>query len=311
LDDLQSFRYEESRISNERQLKRPDLSWARVLVVDDSPTNLDVAKGLLGKYKMSVDCVTNGHEAIDKMRLGEPVYNAIFMDHMMPSMDGIETAKLIRNIDTEYTREIPIIALTANAVAGNERMFLDEGFQAFVSKPINIRKLDAVIRTWIMKDSATPSEDHAEPANIELPPQPEPLSQQQPGADDSAIEVDIPGINTTLGLSLYEDDMEMFLSILQSYSENIPMEIENLRNVSEESLADYTINIHTMKGASASIGAKSLSLKAKKLERLAKDGDLEAVLADNEDFIKDAEKLIDDIRTWLENKGTGSPVFLF
>jgi len=100
---------------------------------------------------------------------------------------------------------------------------------------------------------------------------------------------------------LYEDDMEMFLCILKSFVDNIPAEIENLRNVSEETLADYAINIHTMKGASASIGAKSLSQKAKKLERMAKEGYLEGVLADSEDFVKDALTLVEDVRDWLEN----------
>jgi CheY-like chemotaxis protein len=305
LDDLRNFRYEDSRINNERQLQRPDLSWANVLVVDDSPTNLDVARGLLGKYNMRVDCVSNGHDAIDRMRHGEPVYSAIFMDHMMPGMDGIEAAGWIRKIDTDYSREIPIIALTANAVAGNERMFLNEGFQAFVSKPINIKKLDSVIRQWVMKDMTIPPAHHAGSSHSEPPPQQEPMPehespQQHSCTDTSSAEVNIPGINATLGLSLYEDDMEMFISIMQSYVENIPAEIENLRKVSEETLADYAINIHTMKGASGSIGAKSLSQKAKVLEKLAKEGNLEAVLAKNEDFIKDADKLVEDVRRWLE-----------
>ncbi|MCL2663701.1 MAG: response regulator [Oscillospiraceae bacterium] len=302
LDDLRNFRYEDSKISNERQLVRPDLSGVNVLVVDDSPTNLDVAGVLLGKYNMRVDCVLNGHDAIDRMRLGEPVYNAIFMDHMMPGMDGIETAKWIRKIDTEYAREIPIIALTANAVAGNERMFLDEGFQAFVSKPINIKKLDTVIRTWIIKDAATPPEYLVETENIASSSQREPVPQQHSEQDTSAIEVDIPGVNATLGLSLYEDDMDMYMDILKSFVYNIPTEIERLRNVSKESLTGYAINIHTMKSASASIGAKSLSKKAKNLERMAKEGDLEGIMTDNEAFIKDAVTLVDDVRTWLDKE---------
>jgi CheY-like chemotaxis protein len=242
---------------------------------------------------MRVDCVSNGHDAIDRMRLGDPVYSAVFMDHMMPGMDGIETTKWIREINTEYTKEIPIIALTANAVAGNERMFLDEGFQAFVSKPINVKKLDDVIRTWIMKDTAPHPEYHTEMPDTEL-------SSQHSEAETSELEVNISGVNSTLGLSLYEDDMDMYLSILQSFVDNTPTEIEKLYNVSEETLADYAIDIHTMKGVSASIGAKSLSQKAKKLEKMAKEGDLKGVLAENEDFIKEAVKLVDDVQEWLQ-----------
>jgi signal transduction histidine kinase/DNA-binding response OmpR family regulator len=300
LDDLQNFRYEDNKIGNGKQLNRPDLSWVNVLVVDDSPTNLDVARGILGKYNMKVDCVSNGHDAIDRMRRAEPVYDAIFMDHMMPGMDGIETAKWIREINTEYTRDIPIIALTANAVAGNERMFLNEGFQAFVSKPINTKKLDAVIRKWIMKDVAIPCAHQAQSSDTEPTLQQSQSSQQEPRADSSIGEVNIPGINATLGLSLYEDDMDIYVSIIKSFAENTPTEIDRLRNVSEESLAGYAIDIHTIKGVSGSIGAKSLSLKAKKLERMAKEGDLEGVLANNEEFIKEADALLEDVRKWLE-----------
>jgi CheY-like chemotaxis protein len=119
-------------------------------------TNLDVTSGLLRKYKMTIDCVLNGEEALDLIRQGgtpgEPVYNAIFMDHMMPGMDGIETADAIRALDTEYSRRIPIIALTANAIQGTEDLFYAHDFQDFISKPINIKQLDTVVRKWIYKE---------------------------------------------------------------------------------------------------------------------------------------------------------------
>ena len=136
-----------------KKLERPDLSYAKVLVVDDMQTNLDVAANLLRLYKMQVDCVKSGEEAVDLInREGtheNPAYNAIFMDYMMPEMDGIETARAIRNLGTEYARMIPIIAVTANAIKGSENMFYINGFQDFLSKPIGIRQLDSVIRKWI------------------------------------------------------------------------------------------------------------------------------------------------------------------
>jgi CheY-like chemotaxis protein len=112
-------------------------------------TNLDVATGLLRKYKMQVDCVLSGREAVAKIQQEKPVYNADFMDHMMPEMDGIETTEAIRGIGTEYAVKIPVIALTANAIQGTEEMFYAHGFQAFLSKPIDIMQLDSVIRKWI------------------------------------------------------------------------------------------------------------------------------------------------------------------
>ena len=148
-NSLCAFRYaEDSRIVS-KKFTRLDLSYAKVLVVDDMPTNLDVATCLLGKYKMQVDCLTGGKEAVERIRGGNPVYNAIFMDHMMPGMDGIEAADAIRGLETEYAQKIPIIALTANAIQGTEELFYKHGFQAYISKPINIMELDSVIRKWV------------------------------------------------------------------------------------------------------------------------------------------------------------------
>jgi CheY-like chemotaxis protein len=151
LESLCSFHYSNKSKQTQEKLVRPDLSYVRVLVVDDFPTNLDVAGGMLRKYKMQVDCVMSGREAIDCIVAGEPVYDAVFMDHMMPEMDGVETTAAIRALGTKYAENIPIIALTANAVNGSEQMFLENGFDAFLPKPFNVMNLDLVIQKWIKK----------------------------------------------------------------------------------------------------------------------------------------------------------------
>jgi len=97
-------------------------------------------------YGMRIDCVDSGQKAIDAVAAETDRYCAIFMDQMMPGMDGIEAMQHIRELSTEYAKKIPIIALTANAVVGSEEMFLSKGFQAFLSKPIDIARLDAVLR---------------------------------------------------------------------------------------------------------------------------------------------------------------------
>jgi PAS domain S-box-containing protein len=146
---LSSLRYMDDKKKAQKIIERADLSYARVLVVDDFPTNLDVAAGMLRKYKMQVDCVLSGQESIDLIAAGEPVYDAIFMDHMMPEMDGVEAVRLIRALDTDYAKNIPIIALTANAVAESEKMFLENGFDAFLPKPFNVMSLDSVVQRWV------------------------------------------------------------------------------------------------------------------------------------------------------------------
>ena len=150
-ENLKRFQQVEDKRIISRKLVRPNMSFARVMIVDDMQTNLDVAAGLLGKYKMQIDCVLSGRDAIERIRRGEPFYHAVFMDHMMPDMDGVESTLAIRALGTEYAQNVPIIALTANAIQGMEEFFISNGFQAFLSKPIDIMVLDSVIRKWIIK----------------------------------------------------------------------------------------------------------------------------------------------------------------
>jgi signal transduction histidine kinase/AmiR/NasT family two-component response regulator len=151
--NLKSFRYSDSKRKQYARFVRTKLPYAKVLVVDDNITNLDVAKGLMKPYEMQIDCVTSGQQAVDAIQTEKVTYNAIFMDHMMPGMDGVEATRRIRAIGTDYAKHIPIIALTANAIAGNEEMFLSKGFQAFLSKPINLMHLDSIIKQWVRDKS--------------------------------------------------------------------------------------------------------------------------------------------------------------
>ncbi|MDR1571452.1 MAG: response regulator [Clostridiales Family XIII bacterium] len=135
---------------------------ARVLIVDDIMTNLKVARGLLMAYKMQADMCESGESAI--AMAGANRYDIIFMDHMMPGMDGIEAMKRIRALEGEYARRVPIIALTANALTGVDKMFLSEGFDDYLAKPIEINKLNAIMEKWMpmekrkRADSTRPSD---------------------------------------------------------------------------------------------------------------------------------------------------------
>jgi CheY-like chemotaxis protein/anti-sigma regulatory factor (Ser/Thr protein kinase) len=147
---LMSFRLIETRRGRSKNLVRAPMPYGKVLVVDDVATNLDVARGLMLPYGLTIDCVLSGQEAIEKVRRADVKYDAVFMDHMMPGMDGIEAVRIIRNeIGTEYAKTVPIIALTANALAGNEDMFLAAGFNAFIAKPIDIMRLDVLLNQWV------------------------------------------------------------------------------------------------------------------------------------------------------------------
>lgn len=123
------------------------LTFARVLVVDDNTTNLQVAQGLMAPYKMKIDVATSGFKAIELVKTIK--YDAIFMDHMMPEMDGIETTQHIRELNIDYCKVVPIIALTANAMSGAKDMFLEAGMDDFVAKPIEMTELNRVLKKFV------------------------------------------------------------------------------------------------------------------------------------------------------------------
>ena len=123
---------------------------ARILVVDDIATNLKVAEGQLAPYLSKVDTCLSGAEAIKLVKQNN--YDMIFMDHMMPEMDGIETTAAIRTLEEEHFKTMPIIALTANAVSGMREMFIEKGFNDFLAKPIDVSKLDEMLDLWIKKE---------------------------------------------------------------------------------------------------------------------------------------------------------------
>jgi len=285
-DKLRNFCYTDDKRVVSQKLVRIDLSYAKVLVVDDIKTNLDVAAGLLGSYKMQVDCLTDGPSAIERIQSGTPVYNAIFMDHMMPGMDGIETVDRIRALGTEYAKKVPIIALTANAIRGTEKLFYEHDFQAFVTKPIDVTEMDSVLRKWVRDNT------HEEVLiNDEL-------SEADLKIENMVIE--IPGVDTEKGLSLYGGARKIYLPMLRSYASNTPKVLEKLRLVSEENLHDYVITVHGLKGTSAALGAEQIRAQALELENLSRAGDLQGVLAKNDKLIADTGIIVSSVQEWLD-----------
>jgi signal transduction histidine kinase/DNA-binding NarL/FixJ family response regulator len=148
--NLQSYQFLNRKKIEELDFTRFFMPKVKVLVVDDVETNLDVAQALLKPYGFSVDCVTSGLQALALLKSGLTEYDCIFMDHMMPDMDGLEVVKIIREqIGTDYAKNVPIIAMTANALLESEKLFLKSGFQAYLPKPIDLGQLHVVLTHWI------------------------------------------------------------------------------------------------------------------------------------------------------------------
>jgi len=294
--NLSQLRYTAHRRSVNEQLVRADMSYAVVLVVDDVVTNLDVAMGMLKPYKLRIDCVTSGEEAVNRVREEKIRYSAIFMDHMMPGMDGIEAVRIIREeINTEYARTIPIIALTANALKGNDEMFLENGFQAFLSKPIDIIRLDQILHQWVRDKS---KEKELPPAR---PPAPLENTEKPEKKNNGLIEeLEALGINATAALARFANDKGSYLHILGSFVTHAPSFVEAVKTFKNQDLESYRITVHSIKGSGRGIGAEKLGDMAEKLEFAAKEGNIAFIEANNGILIEAMEKFVADLSAYLE-----------
>ena len=308
-DNLKNFNYYDQKRRQNAGLVRIKLPYARVLIVDDVDTNLDVAKGLMKPYGMQIDCVTSGPEAIEAIRDEKNRYNAVFMDHMMPGMDGIEATRIIREIGTEYANTIPVIALTANAIAGNEEMFLEKGFQAFISKPIELNRLDAVIRQWV-RDRDQEKLYFDRQINVDGNTFPDARSGEErrssktdrrSGFDRRKIGRLYDKLNFNKGIKRFGGDREVYLGVLRSFAVNTRPLLERVRTESAGNLADYAITMHGIKGASRGIFADVIGAKAEALEKAAKAGDFEFINDANQEFIEFVESFLSELDIMLDN----------
>jgi len=263
-----------------------------VLIVDDVVTNLDVARGLMKPYNMQIDCVTGGQEAIEAVLDKRVRYNAIFMDHMMPGMDGIETTRRIREIDSDYARSIPIIALTANAIVGNEEMFLQKGFQAFISKPIEIAHLDAVIREWVR------DKEQEELFSRTDAPQ---LPALEEDKNWRALYRGVPGLDIEKGLARFYGEKEGYIDVLRSFAKNTLPLLGAAGDVNYDDLSEYTTIVHGIKGSSGGICAQEIAGLAEALEKAAIAGDREYISSNNMVLLETAGRLISDIEKMLDD----------
>jgi signal transduction histidine kinase/DNA-binding response OmpR family regulator len=303
VENLRSFRFREEQNKRRKNFIRSYMPYGRVLVVDDVSTNLDVAKGLMLPYGLTIDCVSSGREAIDRIRQEKIHYDVIFMDHMMPEMDGVEAVRIIRNeIGTEYAKTIPIIALTANALAGNEEMFLSNGFDDFISKPIDLQRLNTLLNLWI-RDRHREEAAAAGPALTENPAEANVSGLSRIETKESAA---MEELNFDAGLERYEEE-DIYLGILRSYTVHTPELLEKLRSLSPETLKDYAVTVHGIKGSSYGICADGIGKKAEELEHAAKAGNYEKVAADNDAFIGRVEKFLKELAALLGKNGENGP----
>jgi len=247
---------------------------SKILIVDDVDTNLKVAEGLMLPYKMQIDLCKSGSDAIEALR--QNCYDLVFMDHMMPGMNGVEATKRIRALEADYCKSVPIIALTANAVTGTREMFLENGFDDFLSKPIDTSKLNAILEKWIPKEKQKKSiEKDREAAYYAL---------------------QIKGVDTIKGITMTGGTLDNYLKTLAIFQKDGTQKIEEIRSSLEtDNLPLYEICVHALKSVLASIGAGELSETAKALEAAGKQKDMTYIVRHNDNFLLELEALLVNI----------------
>jgi CheY-like chemotaxis protein/HPt (histidine-containing phosphotransfer) domain-containing protein len=251
---------------------------AHVLVVDDNVMNIHVIQGLLEKYKIKVTAAESGAEALEKIETKD--YDFVFMDHMMPEMDGIETMHRIREKSGSYYKTVPILALTANAIAGMREMFLKEGFSDFVEKPVEISVLDRVLRRTLPAEKIVKVNDSQ--------------SEVKDAADTENISIG--DLDVKKGI-IYCGGKDEYLDILRLHAREDGQNREYINSLlKEENWKDYTIAVHAVKSSMMSIGAVKLSEMAKELEKAGKEQNTEYILSHHSAFDDEYGRLIAMLR---------------
>lgn len=265
----------------------------RVLVVDDEPMNLMVAEGIFKDYQMSVTLAESGRKAIELCEKEE--FDLIFLDHMMPEMDGVETLKRLRKINTDTGRVLTVIAFTANAVSGAREMFLREGFDEFVSKPIEPLEMERILRKVLPKSSISyVDENDKKPSKSE-------------DTEDIMIRLEGAGIHTHTGIQYCGNDRKFYVEMLTKFAvEAKPKEAEINNFFRQEDLKNYGIRVHALKSTAKMVGADSLSEKAKHLEMAAKNCDAGYIREHHEELLAEYHQVVQYISEVFDLDRDGS-----
>lgn len=279
------------------------LPYVSVLIVDDNELNIMVAEGLMAPYEMHLEHVMSGRDAI--MAVQNRDFDLILMDHMMPEMDGIEATQLIRALPDPKFKTLPIVALTANTTSEARNLFMENGFNEFLAKPIETNKLNKVLRDWLKDLNAQRAAEHSRlsPKSTRPMPYPPPAVEAQP--QSAAQHTDTPPcvrpgdeVDFATG-QLLMPSRAFYLKLLGTYIRSTGAKLASLPDWMENDQKRLIIEVHGLKSASASIGAASFSQSASQLEMQGKLGQFDAVKASLPAFIEQGQKVLAEIEAFL------------
>lgn len=256
---------------------------ANVLVVDDNDMNLKVAKGLMKRLNLVPDTVNSGKKAIDM--INNKHYDIILMDHMMPVLDGIETLKILRE-NRLVDDSTPVIALTANAIAGAREMYLNEGFSDYMSKPIIPKQLENILVQYLPEGSymfVDLSED-----------------DERDGKDSLAEALEKKGFNVKAALTYCMNDEEFFVELLNTFVESEPEKRESITKFyNDKNWADYSTYVHALKSSAKTIGADKLSKMALDQENASKAKNVPIIISGYDSMMEEYAKVVEMLKAVL------------
>jgi len=251
----------------EKEFNQPFITTAKVLVVDDNEINLKVTAGLLQKYDISADVADSGYAAIDAIK--EKEYDLIFMDHMMPGMDGVETMLRIREMEKGKYGTLPIVALTANAIVGVKEDMLMLGFDGYLAKPVDIHKMERILLNFIPKNKISYVDINV--VDLSVPE----IRTMDPTDVEILQHMDVSQGMKNCGGTM--EDYYQVMDVVLKYGEKRLTKLQKL--VMEKDYVNYTIDVHALKSTAANIGAMELSQMALEHEQAGKTGDFEFIEA--------------------------------
>lgn len=287
---------------------------ARILVVDDVEMNLKVAKSFLKQTKARVDTAFSGEECLRMIRRDK--YDMIFLDHMMPDMDGIETLKAMKQSGDHLNTETPVIMLTANAVVGAKENYLEEGFTNYLPKPIRERELMKMLRRYLPEELIKTKEDtgtgHPESVDTQIRSGEQKTTEQKDTErknvvkhadteEPKSLAGRFPSLNIPMAMGYCMNDESFLLEVIETYVGEDKRE-ELSKEYAAESWKNYQIYIHALKSTSLYIGAEELSEKAKALELAAKDGDYAYIHGHHDEVMGEYKELLGELQQGLKMK---------
>ena len=259
---------------------------ARILVVDDNEMNLKVFRGLLKNHGMQIDTAMSGRECLELME--KKAYHIIFMDHQMPEMDGVETLKQSVLLQNNLSKDAVMIILTANAVSGARKMFLRQGFQDYLSKPIVVSKLDETILKYLPQELIEKSASQQEyPVDF------------LKAAENENTKTNL--VDWELGRRLCMGDENFFREILDMFVKS--EFIQELERYFENSdFVNYRIKVHAVKTNLANIGAMGAADMAKQMELAIKEeNDVAYVQEHHAELLEVFRQVVDEVKAYLSN----------